>query len=114
MHTKTLWIKDEYLQAILSGNKTIEVRAGYSNLRALEPGDLLLLNGVYPFVIGRIARYRDFRQLLEHEAASAIAPGLTVDALRSALESIYPPEKQALGLIAFEIAPPGKDAHDAG
>ena len=32
MRTKTLWIKDEYLQLILAGRKTIEVRVGYSNI----------------------------------------------------------------------------------
>lgn len=32
MRTKTLWIKDEYFQQILSGRKTVEARVGYSNI----------------------------------------------------------------------------------
>ena len=36
MHMKTLWIKDEYLQLILAGCKTIEVRVGYSNIEKLH------------------------------------------------------------------------------
>jgi ASC-1-like (ASCH) protein len=29
MRIKTLWIKDEYLEQILEGRKTVEVRVGY-------------------------------------------------------------------------------------
>ena len=57
MHTKTLWIKDEYLQMILTGRKTIEVRVGYSNITCLQVGDRLLLNGRHAYLIGRIGRY---------------------------------------------------------
>jgi ASC-1-like (ASCH) protein len=52
MRTKTLWIKDEYLQMILAGRKTIEVRVG-----RLQAGDRLLLNGRHAYLIGRIGRY---------------------------------------------------------
>jgi ASC-1-like (ASCH) protein len=41
---KTLWLKDEYLQQILNGRKTVEVRVAYSNVARLKPGDTLLLN----------------------------------------------------------------------
>jgi ASC-1-like (ASCH) protein len=42
--TKTLWTKDEYLQHILRGRKTVEIRVAYNNIARLEPGDTLLLN----------------------------------------------------------------------
>ena len=105
MRTKTLWIKDEYLQWILDGRKTIEVRVAYSNIARLAPGDCLLLNDQYLFTIRRVGRYASFEELLASEDAGAIATDLTADQLRSALAAIYPPEKEALGVLALEIAP---------
>lgn len=105
MRTRTLWIKEEYLQLILKGLKTIEVRVGYDNVTRLEQGDRLLLNGDSPFVIQRIGRYASFEEMLEFEDAAAIAPGVTPSQLLAELRAIYPPEKEALGAIALEIEP---------
>jgi len=105
MRTKTLWIKDEYLQLILAGHKTIEVRVGYSNIKRLQVGDRLMLNDQYPFVIRRIGHYTSFEELLAHEDAASIAPGISRGELLETLRAIYPPEKEALGVVALEIAP---------
>jgi ASC-1-like (ASCH) protein len=105
MRTKTLWIRAEYLDQVLSGHKTIEVRVAYSNIARLEPGDRLLLNGAHPFVIRRMGRYASFEDLLAHEDPASIAPGMSRQALLSALRQLYPPEKEALGAIALEIEP---------
>ncbi len=101
MRTKTLWIKDEYLQLILAGRKTIEVRVGYSNIKRLQVGDRLMLNDQYPFVIRRIGRYASFEELLAHEDAASIAPGVPPGELLETLRAIYPPEKEALGVVAL-------------
>ncbi len=107
MKTKTLWIKDEYLQQILAGRKTVEVRVAYSNLDRLDVGDRLLLNDRHPFIIRRIGRYASFDELLAHEDPTAIAPDLPAAELPGALRAIYPPDKEALGVVALEIAPEG-------
>ena len=104
-HTKTLWIKDEYLQQILDGRKTVEVRVAYSNVARLEPGDSLLLNGQYPYLITAIRRYPDFEALVAAEDPAAIAPDLPGrEALLAACRAIYPPDKEALGVVALQIA----------
>ncbi len=103
--TKVLWIRPEYLQEILAGRKTIEVRVGYDNIRRLRAGDFLRLNDTHLYRIKRVAHYPDFDALLAHESISAIAPGMDADALRQALREIYPPEKEALGVVALEIEP---------
>jgi ASC-1-like (ASCH) protein len=103
--TKTLWIKDEYLEWILSGRKRIEVRAAYSNIARLQPGDRLLLNDRHLFEIRRVGRYSNFDELLVHEDPLAIAPEIPPAELLPALRQIYPPEKESLGVIALEISP---------
>jgi ASC-1-like (ASCH) protein len=103
MRTKTLWIRDEYLQQILEGGKTVEVRVAYKNIARLQLGDRLLLNDRHPFRVRRIGRYADFDELLAREDAAAIAPGLTADELLSTLRTLYPPEKERLGVVALEI-----------
>jgi len=105
MRTKTLWIKDEYLQLILAGRKTVEIHVAYSNIARLQVGDRLLLNEQYPFIIQRIGRYASFEELLSHEDAASIAPDVPPDQLLERLRGIYPPEKEALGVVALEIEP---------
>jgi len=105
MRTKTLWIKDEYLQHILAGRKTVEVRVGYSNITRLQASDRLLLNDQHPFVIRRIGRYASFEELLVHEDAASIAPDVSPGQLLERLRAIYPSEKEALGVVALEIEP---------
>lgn len=105
MRTKTLWIKDSYLQSILEGRKTVEIRVGYPNIIRLQVGDRLLLNGQWAFIIRRIGRYANFEELLAHENGDAWAPEVPPEQRLAALRAIYPPEKEALGVVALEIAP---------
>ena len=105
VRTKILWIKDEYLQLILTGRKTVEVRVAYSNIKRLQVGDRLLLNEQHPYLIRRIGRYATFDELLAHENAAYIAPDTSTKELLAKLRAIYPPEKEALGVVALEIEP---------
>jgi ASC-1-like (ASCH) protein len=101
---KTLWIKDEYLEQILSGRKTVEVRAAYANITRLEPGDVLLLNEQYRYVIAAIRRYPNLEAMVAAEDPQTIAPDLADrETLLAACRVIYPPEKEALGVVALEI-----------
>ena len=102
---KSLWIKPEYLALILEGRKTVEVRVAYSNIARLCPGDLLRLNDAHGYEIVRVGRYATFDDLLAHENAAAMAPGLAPDALLAAPRALYPPEKEALGVVALAIRP---------
>lgn len=102
---KTLWIKDEFLKHILSGRKTVEVRVAYSNISRLEPGDTLVLNDQHPYKIVDVRCYPDFDALVAAEDPATIAPDLPGrQALLAACRAIYPPEKEALGVVALEIA----------
>ena len=105
MRAKTLWVRDEYLQEILTGRKDIEVRVGYSSIVRLQVGDVLRLNDRHSYVITRIGRYGSHEDLLEVEEPQRLAPGRSHAEILAALRGIYPPEKEALGVIAFEIEP---------
>ena len=107
---KVLSIREPYLSQILAGRKTVEVRVGYENIRRLQPGDRLKLNDRHLATVQRIGRYASFEELLDQEDAAAIAPDLIPQALLGALRELYPPEKEALGVIALEIIPRRYDA----
>lgn len=100
---KVLWIREPYLQQILNGRKTVEVRVAYSNIARLEVGDILRLNDEHPVRIRRIGRYADFEELLRHEDPAAIAPDTPPGELLAVVRAIYPPEKEALGAVALEV-----------
>ncbi len=102
---KTLWLKDEYLQMILSGCKTVEVRVAYDNIKRLQPDDQLCLNEQHPFVITRVGKYANFDDLLAHEDPDVIAPGLSREQLLTTLRQLYPRAKENLGVVALEIKP---------
>jgi HAD superfamily hydrolase (TIGR01662 family) len=101
---KTLWVREPYLGEILAGAKTVEVRAGYENIRRLAPGDRLRLNDRHLADVRRVTSYAGFEELLAHENAAAIAPSLSPGELLAALRDLYPPEKEALGAVALELS----------
>jgi ASC-1-like (ASCH) protein len=104
--TKTLWIKEEFLQLILERRKTVEVRVGYDNILRLQPGDILLLNEQHPFKIVDIRHYPDFAAMTAVEESQAIAPGISdPNTLLELCRAIYPHEKEALGVVALQIKP---------
>jgi putative hydrolase of the HAD superfamily len=104
MRVKTLWVQQPYLDQILAGDKTVEVRVGYDNIRRLRPGDRLRLNDRHLAEIRRVAQYKDFQALVASEDPVAIAPGLPPGGLLPALRDIYSPEKEAQGAIALELS----------
>jgi ASC-1-like (ASCH) protein len=105
MREKLLWIRPKYLEWILSGRKTVEVRVAYPNILRLEAGDVLVLNKLHRYHITRITHYPDFEALLAAEDVAAIAPDLPAEGVLSVLRRLYPPEKEQLGAVALEIEP---------
>ena len=104
--TKVLWIRDEHLEQILGGRKTVEVRVAYPNIARLETGDTLLLNERHPYTIATVRCYPTFEALAAAENPASIAPDLShPDDLVRACRALYSPEKEALGVVALEIIP---------
>ena len=100
---KTLWIKRRFLEEILAGRKTLEVRVGYGNIRQLKPGMQLLLNGEYPVSIKAVRRYNSFEEMIAREDVEKIVPGKEKEEVLQILKMLYPPFKEKLGVFVIEI-----------
>lgn len=102
---KALFIKKKFLDLILAGKKSVEVRVCYPSFERLKPGETLLLNRQYPFRIKRISKYKNFPELLKKESPDKIYHSKTKEELLGELRRLYPSEKEKLGTLAIEIEP---------
>jgi ASC-1-like (ASCH) protein len=104
---RTVSIRRPYLDLIAAGSKTIEVRVGYPSMRRIAPGQVLRFRSGEAGVAARVVavkEYESFEALLDAEDNEAIgAQGMTRDELLAACREIYPPEKEALGVLALHI-----------
>ena len=103
--TRLMWIKKRFFDLILSGEKTLEVRVLYPNLRSIQKGELVTLNNQATIKIKDVRRYSTFEEMLSKEEASRIVPGSSREELLRLLKSIYPPHKEQLGVLVLEVEP---------
>lgn len=104
---RTIQIRRPYLELIVAGTKTIEVRVGYPSMRKIHAGQpLTFVSGdlTYATTVDHVAEYPTFDALLDAEDAVAIGgEGMSRDELLRACRDIYPPEKEALGVLAIHL-----------
>ena len=103
--TRLIWIKRRFFDLILSGEKTLEVRVLYPNLRSIQKGELVNLNNQATIRIRDVRKYSTFEEMLSKEEASRIVPGSNREELLSLLKSLYPPHKEQLGVLVLEVEP---------
>ncbi len=104
--TRALRVKSGFLKSVKNGEKTLEVRVLYTMIDKIIAGDHIKLFDYDESVIVEIKNrrvYRNFSEMLRHEDHDKIAPGYNKENLLSLLRSFYPAEKEALGVIVFEI-----------
>lgn len=102
---KTMRVKRQYFNAIMAGTKPLEVRVGYDNIKKIKKGDHVRLecdrhHGIVEIADIRI--YPTFAEMLKHEKAGRIVPEDPARAL-TVLRSIYPKEKEDLGVYVFQL-----------
>ena len=102
---RLMWIKRRFFDLILSGEKTLEVRVLYPNLRSIQKGELVNLNNQATIRIRDVRKYSTFEEMLSKEEASRIVPGSNREELLSLLKSLYPPHKEQLGVLVLEVEP---------
>ncbi|MBB4702601.1 ASCH domain-containing protein [Sphaerisporangium siamense] len=101
-------IRKPYFQLIVNGAKTVEVRVGYPRMRKIRPGHMLTFVSGDDRVTTRVTRvteYASFEEMLDREDPRLIGGDLgeNPENLLAVIRSIYPPEKERLGVLAIEI-----------
>lgn len=84
---RDIQIRKEYLNLIIDGIKTVEVRVGYPSMRRITAGQLLrFVSGDQTFLtrVTAVREYGTFADMLDHQD---------------------PPDKEALGVLAIHIRP---------
>ncbi|MFE0674506.1 ASCH domain-containing protein [Streptomyces sp. NPDC058867] len=99
----------QYFDLVAAGTKTIEVRVKYPHLADLAAGDTIRFrvkgtDETCEVRVIRVTEYDDFEALLDGEGPANVNPTATRDEQLANIRAIYPPEKEALGALAIEIA----------
>lgn len=105
---RTMRIKQRFFDLIMSEKKTLEVRVGYDSIKRIKAGERVNLQthtSKLAVKITAVRKYDSFEAMLENEPFERIAPDVSSKKdLLGLLERIYPPHKEALGVIVLEIA----------
>lgn len=100
-------IKRPYYDAIMLGDKTLEVRVGYDNIKRLRSGELLQLETGHTSGVVRIKSirvYDNFADMLATEPWEEIVPQVSSqEEAMELLRGIYPEHKERLGVHVIEV-----------
>ncbi|MBC3844182.1 ASCH domain-containing protein [Streptacidiphilus sp. 4-A2] len=106
-HPHNVRIYKQYFDLIADGRKTVEVRVAYDSMMRIRVGDLLNFTCHGEECLTRVTRigtYRTFKEMFGAEDVTAVNPNATEAEQLRAIQAIYPPAKEALGVITFEVA----------
>lgn len=104
---KHVWrIKEEYFLQLKTGEKKLEVRVGYPQIKKVRQGDTITFEnyGENEFNVKRVATYGSFEQMLNAEGTEGVIPGVSYRGVLRTLQTIYPPNKESLGIYVFELS----------
>jgi ASC-1-like (ASCH) protein len=99
-------LKRDYFLQMKRKVKKLEIRVAYANLKGIQAGQIVT------FECGRdrlsvkmkdVRKYKNFVSMLEKEDYTLIAEGKTKQEVLEICQSIYPPHKEALGVLVFEV-----------
>ncbi|HEY6422375.1 MAG TPA: ASCH domain-containing protein [Pseudonocardiaceae bacterium] len=99
-------IYKRYFDLIATGRKTTEIRVNDSSRKKIKIGSLIRFRCQGDQVltrVARVARYRTFEEMFAHESVASVNPLATRDEQLANIRQIYPPEREALGVVALGI-----------
>jgi ASC-1-like (ASCH) protein len=99
-------IYKRYFDLIVSGRKTIEIRVNDSSRKKIRDGSLIRFRCQGDEVltrVTRVTRYATFDEMFDHESVASVNPLASRDQQLANIRQIYPPEREALGVVAIGI-----------
>ncbi|WP_211353557.1 ASCH domain-containing protein [Kutzneria buriramensis] len=99
-------IYKRYFDLIATGRKTTEIRVNDSSRRNIKVGNLIRFRCQGDEVLTRVtkvARYDSFEEMFDHEPVASVNPLATREDQLANIRQIYPPEREALGVVAIGI-----------
>ncbi len=101
-------IYKRYFDLIATGRKTTEIRVNDSSRKKIKEGSLIRFRCQSDQVltrVTRVTRYADFDEMFNHESVASVNPLATREEQLANIRQIYPPEREALGIVAIGIEP---------
>lgn len=99
-------LRKEYFLQMKAKIKRLEVRVAYPNLKGLKIGSLVTFESGRDRIVVKIKdvrRYETFSAMLDKEDYRLIVEGKTKEEILNIFHSIYPPNKEALGVLVLEV-----------
>ncbi|MGH3759435.1 ASCH domain-containing protein [Actinophytocola sp.] len=99
-------ICNRYFDLVATGRKTIEIRVNDSNRKKIKVGSLIRFRCQGDQVltrVTRVARYANFDEMFDREEVASVNPLTTREEQLANIRQIYPPEREALGVVAIGI-----------
>lgn len=108
-------IYKRYFDLIATGRKTTEIRVNDSSRKKIKEGSLIRFHCQGEEVLTRVmrvARYASFDEMFDHESVASVNPLATREDQLASIRQIYPPEREALGVVAIgiELVDPSRTA----
>jgi ASC-1-like (ASCH) protein len=99
-------IDKRYFDLVAGGRKTTEIRVNDSSRKKIKEGALIRFRCQGDEVltrVTRVARYASFEEMFEHEEVASVNLLATREEQLANIRQIYPPEREALGVVAIGI-----------
>lgn len=99
-------IYKRYFDLIATGRKTTEIRVNDSSRKKIKKGSMIRFRCQGDQVLTRVTRvahYSSFEEMFDREAAASVNPLATRAEQLANIRQIYPPEREALGVLAIGI-----------
>ncbi|MFD2422492.1 ASCH domain-containing protein [Amycolatopsis pigmentata] len=99
-------IYKRYFDLIATGRKTTEIRVNDSSRKKIKVGSLIRFRCQGDEIltrVTRVVRYDSFDAMFDHESVSSVNPLATREEQLANIRQIYPPEREALGVVAIGI-----------
>lgn len=106
IHAHEMGIYQRYFDLVATGRKTTEIRVNDSRRRTIMEGSLIRFRCQGDEVLTRVTRvnrYDTFDEMFDHEVVSSVNPMATRAEQLANIRQIYPPEREALGVVAIGI-----------